>query len=336
MGSNNAKNTSPSFVQKEDKVNTLTATKNDKTRTSLQSVKGNTEQHCFTKIFEQNAVLRLSPKNEKTKNDTRTSSLSSKSGPSSPAVKNNGLNDFKSPSPACQMRKKKNPFVNGYKRNAPVNSNEAIVVEDDDDLIPPTPSPVGQHSFISCHTQSSPFLANERTVSKVHNHLSAANYYKAEQGKRETGKIKSTVLSGSNLTEADDDKELLVSDSPLCKSSETQSTTHTTSRKKYKLSRKGIKPPKVLSSPLKGCNISASVRKSPETQKYITKGTETVDQKESTPIIAPSKCVVLRSRMKRSAAKGSSPLHKKLQTELPLPVKVIISKMLNSATTTKP
>lgn len=288
--------------------------------------------------MEQNAVFRLSPKNEKKKNDTRTSSLSSESGPYPPAVKNNALNDFKSPSPACQMRKKKNPFVNGYKRNAPVNSNEAIVVEDDDDLIPPTPSPVGQHSLISCHTQSTPLLANESTVSKVHNHLSAANYYKAEQGKRETGKIKSTVSSGSNLIEADDDKESLVPDSPspLCKSSETQSTTHTTSRKKYKLSRKGIKPPKVLSSPLKGCNISASVSKSPKTQKYITKGTETVDQKESTPTIAPSKCVVLRSRMKRSAAKGSSPLHKRLQTELPLPVKVIFSKMLNSATTTKP
>lgn len=282
----------------------------------LPTEKGNTELQNFTKIVEQNAALPSLQRNEKT-NEAKNPPLTSEHSNSSIAVNNDKVIELKPPpSVVSSTGKKKNSFVNGYKCDGLANSNEITVIEDDD-LIPPTPSPAGQHSFINCRSQRSGTSASKITDVKVHNHLSASSYYNSEQRKKEEIKMDCTVT-------ADNNKESFESDllSPSNNSLETQSTTCTTSRKKYKLSRKG-KPPKVLSSPLKGRNVHGSIGKSPKQQKHATKGTQEADQKESTPVIAPSKCVVLRSRMKRSATKGSSPLQKRLQTELPLPDKVL-------------
>lgn len=298
-------NARTNFVQKEEtKVISTTASKNDKTRTLLKddTEKGNTELPLFTKIMKQNTALPSLLRNEK-KNEARNSSLMSQHSHLSAAVNNGNVNDLKPPSPALWTGKKKNSFANGHKCNNLANNNNEVIVLEDDDLIPPTPSPAGQHSFINCRSQRSASSASEITAAKVHDHLSATNYYNSEQGEK-------------------DGKESFVPDvlSTSYNSLETQSTTCTTSRKKYKFSRKG-KPLKVISSPLKGRNICGSTAKSPKNPKHVVKGTEEPDQKDSTPVIAPSKCV-LRSRMKRSAAKGSSPLQKRLQTELPLPAKV--------------
>lgn len=310
------KNASTNFVQKEDaKVISTTANKNDKTSALLPTEKDNTELQHITKIVEQNAALPSLARKEKT-NEARNPSLTSEHSNSSIAVNNDEANELKPPpSAVCSTGKKKNSFVNGHKCNGLANSNDLTVVEDDD-LIPPTPSPAGQHSFINCRPQRSGSSASKIADVKVNNHLSATDYYNSEQRKKEEVKMDCAV-TGNN-------KESFVSDSllPSNNSLETRSTTCTTSRKKYKLSRKG-KLPKVLSSPLKGRTVHVSKGQSPKKQKHAAKGTEVADQKESTPVIAPSKCVVLRSRMKRSATKGSSPLQKRLQTELPLPDKVL-------------
>lgn len=269
--------------------------------------------------MEQNGAL---SRNEKA-NETRITSLTLAHGYPSPSVNNNIVNDLKPPAPACWNGRKKNSFLNGYKCDGLANNNDITVIEDDD-LIPPTPSPAGQHSFINCRAQLCSSSANKTTTAKICNQLSATNYYNSEQRETEEVKMDRTTLQGCNPAVTDTDKESFVSDlvSPSCNSL-TQSTTCSTSRKKYKLSRKG-KLPKVLSSPLKVKHMCGSAAKSPKHEKHVPKGTQVADQKSSTPVIAPSKCVVLRSRMKRSATKGSSPLQKRLQTELPLPAKVLL------------
>ena len=297
--------------------------RNDKSRCSPQSGKGKTDQTCFTKIVKQNVVLTPLPKNKQAKSNGEMSSSSSEPNQPPYAHKKNGYNNFKLPSPICQLRNKKNTSINGSKCNLAVNNVKEIVIEDDD-FIPPTPSPNGQHSFISCCPESTPLLHDESRVSKVLNHSSAANYYKNELSERGSAKIIKAVFVGNDPEEADDNKRLPVSDISLPPHNyvEAQMTTQATSRKKYKLSRKGFKPPRVLSSPIKKSNISASVDKSPKSQSPT--GNNAGYQKESVSIIAPSKCVVLRSRMKRSAARGSSPMQKRLLTEYPLEEKVTI------------
>lgn len=296
--------------------------RNDKSGSSPQSRKGKTDQKCFTKIVKQNLVLTPLPKNAQAKSNGEMSSSSSE--PSQPplAHKKNGYNNLKLPSPICQLRNKKNTSISGSKSNFAVNSVKEIVIKDDDFI--PTPSPNGQHSFISCCPESTPLLHDESKVSKILNNSSAANYYKTGLSERGSAKIKKAVFIGNDPIEADDDKRLPVSDisSPPHNYVEAQMTTQATSRKKYKLSRKGFKPPRVLSSPIKKSNISASVDKSPKNQSPT--GNNAGYQKESASIIAPSKCVVLRSRMKRSAARGSSPMQKRLLTERPLEEKVTI------------
>lgn len=261
--------------------------------------------------MEQNGAI---PRNEKA-NEASIKSLSLAHGyPSSSVNNNNAVNDLKPPAPAYWDGKKKSSFVNGYKCDV-LPGNNAITVMEDDDLIPPTPSPVGQHSFMNCNAQLCPSLANKMTVV---NQLSATNYCTSGQREIEEVEMDSTDLQRCDPALTDVDKDLVL---PSCNSLGTQSTTCATSRKKYKLSRKG-KLPKVLSSPLKKAkHVCGSTAKSPKNERNL-KEIQVTDQKVSTPVIAPSKCVVLRSRMKRSAAKGSSPLKKRLQTELPLPAKV--------------
>ena len=279
-------------------------------RASLQSNKNNTEKEHFTMVMEQNGAL---PRNEKA-DEASNKSLSLAHGYPSPSVNNNAVSDLKPPAPAYWDGKKKCSFVNGCKYDGSPDSNVITVVEDDD-LIPPTPSPVGQHSVMNCPAQLCPSLANKITVA---NPLSAKNYYTSGQRGTEEVGVDSTDLQRCDRAVTDADKDLVLLS---CNSLGTQPTTCSTSRKKYKLSRKG-KLPKVLSSPLKNAkHTCGSTAKSPKNERNL-KGIQVTDQKGSTPVIAPSKCVVLRSRMKRSAAKGSSPLKKRLQTELPLPAKV--------------
>lgn len=313
------KTTSSHFVQKDEtKVIHSNASKNGKTRASLQSNKSNTEIQHFTKIMEQNGALR---RNEKA-NEDRIMSLTLAHGFPSPSVNNNIVNDLKPPAPACWSGGKKYSVVNGYKCDV-LPDNSTVTAIEDDDLIPPTPSPAGQHSVVSCHTQLCSSLANKMSVA---NQLSTTNYYTSEQRETEEVEMDSTGFQGCDPAVRDTGNESVVSDlvSPSCKYLRTPSTTCSTSRKKYKLSRKG-KLPKVLSSPLKKAkHVCGSTAKSPINERNVVKGTQVADQKGSTPVIAPAKCVVLRSRMKRSAAKGCSPLQKRLQTELPLPAKVFL------------
>ena len=306
------KTTSTYFVQKDQtKVIQTIANKNDMSRASLQSNKNNTEKEHFTMVMEQNGAL---PRNEKA-DEASNKSLPLANGYPSPSVNNNAVRNLKSPAPAYRDGKKKCSFVNGCKYDGSPDNNVITVVEDDD-LIPPTPSPVGQHSVMNCPAQLCPSLVSKMTVA---NPLSAKNYYTS--GQRGTEEVEmGTDLHVQRcdpaVTDADKDLVLL-----SCNSLGTQPTTCSTSRKKYALSRKG-KLPKVLSSPLKNAkHMRGSTAKSPKNERNL-KGIQVTDQKGSTPVIAPSKCVVLRSRMKRSAAKGSSPLKKRLQTELPLPAKV--------------
>lgn len=251
-----------------------------------------------------------------------------------------------------------------------INKNNAVVIVEDDDLIPPTPSPAGQHNFINCRGQGSASSTNiqqlpsssdvsqadgsndistvsvslckttgiatkshdvngnkvllqdlqdKRTINKFHDHLSPANSEQTPNKKDvvKTNRIKSTCNLGATSNNKESD---LIASS--CNSVETPSTL-TTSRKKYKLSRKP-KLPKFVSSPLKKHDICGSVTKSAHnTKQWFQEEAEQPNQKESTTVIAPSKCVVLRSRIKRPATKGSSPLQKRLQTDLPLSVKVL-------------
>lgn len=222
--------------------------------------------------------------------------------------------------------------------------------DDDDDLIPPTPSPAGQHSFINCRDQTltpstsiQPSQADDAKASSmiaVSSHATgiATNSRGLSGGKHLSQNLhnKRNVVTKRDESKMDQmaesktacipaviysnkDSSLTVSS---CKSMETPLTL-ATSRKTYKLSRKP-KPPKFVSSPLKKHDISGSVEKSPHNNKrLLQKEAEKLDQKELTAFIAPSKCVVLRSRLKRSAIKGSSPLKKRLQTEAPLPAKVL-------------
>jgi len=313
------KTTSSHFVQKDEtKVIHSNASKNGTTRPSLQSNKSNTEIQHFTKIMEQNGAL---PRNEKA-NEDRIMSLTLAHGFPSPSVNNNIVNDLKPPAPACWSGGKKHSVVNGYKCDVLPDNNTVTAIEDDD-LIPPTPSPAGQHSVVSCHTQLRSPLTNKMSVA---NQLSTTNYYTSEQRETEEVEMDNTGFQGCDPAMRDTGNESVVSDlvSPSCNSLRTPSTTCSTSRKKYKLSKKG-KLRKVLSSPLKKAkHLCGSTAKSPKNERNVVKGTQVADQKGSTPVIAPAKCVVLRSRMKRSAAKGCSPLQKRLQTELPLPAKVFL------------
>ena len=315
------KTTSTCFIQKDKakKVIQTTASENDKTRASLQSNKSNTEVQNFTKIMEQNGAF--IPRNEMA-NNARIKSLSLAHRDPSPSVNNNIVNDLKPPTRALRNGRKKNSIVNGYNCDGLPDNNEVSVIEDDD-LIPPTPSPVGQHSVLSCRAQLCSSLANKMSVA---NQLSAANYYTSEQRETEEVEMDRTALQRCDPEVTDTGNKSLVSDlvSPACNSLGTQSTC-SSGRKKYKLSRKG-KLPKVLSSPLKKAkhNMCGTTAKSPKNERNVVKGTQMADQEGSTPAIAPSKCIVLRSRMKRSATKGCSPLRKRMQTKPPLPAKVFL------------
>ena len=177
--------------------------------------------------------------------------------------------------------------------NKPDQNNSPIVfVVEDDDLIPPTPSPGGLQSFINCIGHKSSLSTN----------------------------ISQTL--GSNL------KDVLLAErsehgflEPVLSEETCSLSTLTTSRKKYKLSRKPSRP-KFLSSPLKKHDIFGSkplLRNKPQLKQY----TEQLDQRESSCVDSSSKFCVLTSRMKRSPAKGSSPVKKRLQIGVSSSMKVL-------------
>ena len=249
------------------------------------------------------------------------------------------------------------------------NKSNTVINLEDDDLIPPTPSPAGHHSFINCQAQwsssstkiqqwqSSPCFPqagvskdltkrslslsektgvaamsknmnrnktsqDKKAVTKVHECSSTGNSENTFYEKKNTIMDSITLDKNScHLAITSSNKEESVVTASSCNSVETSSTL-ATSRKKYKLSRKP-KLPKVVSSPLKKHDICGSIAKTSQNSKQLQKEAELPGQEESTSVIAPSKCVVLRSRMKRPATKGSSPLQKRLQTDLPLSAKVL-------------
>ena len=176
--------------------------------------------------------------------------------------------------------------------NKPDQNNSPIVFVVDDDLIPPTPSPGGLQSFINCIGHKSSLSTN----------------------------ISQTL--GSNL------KDVLLAErsengflEPVLSEETCSLSTLTTSRKKYKLSRKPSRP-KFLSSPLKKHDIFGSkplLRNKPQLKQY----TEQLDQRESSCVDSSSKFCVLTSRMKRSPAKGSSPVKKRLQIGVSSSMKVL-------------
>lgn len=334
-------NSTPYFIPKEKSKPETPKNKNHSRTASLQNNRNFTEPKDFTKTLDQN-------------NKFKKTSLAQK-------AKASLTPEWKNKSPA--YRKCSTPKS---------EQDNMVVVVEDDDLIPPTPSPAGQHSFINCqgqklhlsinfqHSQSSSDLSqadnskedlpskkftslfqrtgmatkrqdingnklssqDNGTVTVVHDHLSTANSEHTLNRKAEV-QVNNTA-PGNNLAVMYSVKE---SDSHAssCNSVEMPST-HATRRKKYKLSRKP-KPSKVhvVSSPLKKHDVSGLAAQSPQNNKQLQKGMELPGQELSNPVIAPSKCVVLRSRLKRPAVKGSSPLQKRLQTEMPLPVKVLFS-----------
>lgn len=163
---------------------------------------------------------------------------------------------------------------------------------------------------------------DKNAVTKVHECSPTGNSEKTFYEEKNTIMDSITLdKDSSHLAVTSSNKEESVVTASSCNSVETSSTV-ATSRKKYKLSRKP-KLPKVVSSPLKKHDICGTIAKTSQNSKQLQKEAELPGQEESTSVIAPSKCVVLRSKMKRSATKGSSPLQKRLQTDLPLSAKVL-------------
>lgn len=235
-----------------------------------------------------------------------------------------------------------------------VTENNAIIIADDDELIPPTPSPAAQHSFISCqvqkgglsrniqHPQNSPDLFEDKAVvtnksKKLGTSTKSSKVSHGEKTKNEVNDLLSTGKAESNncyVRKEELEKSGITlpkntfNSAKACSNNDTHlgtdiSSMQTTSRKMYKLSRKG-RAAKVVSTPVKKHDVySGSGIKSPQFNEPLQKGSESSHDKISTPVIAPSKCVVLKSRMKRAATKGSSPLQKRMQTELSPTVKVL-------------
>lgn len=232
-----------------------------------------------------------------------------------------------------------------------VTENNAIIIADDDELIPPTPSPAAQHSFISCqvqkgglsryiqHPQNSPDLFEDKAVvtTKSRTSTKSSKVSHGEKTKNEVNDLLSTGKAESNncyVRKEELEKSGITlskntfNSAKACSNNDTHlgtdiSSMQTTSRKMYKLLRKG-RAAKVVSTPVKKHDVySGSGIKSPQFNEPLQKGSESSHDKISTPVIAPSKCVVLKSRMKRAATKGSSPLQKRMQTELSPTVKVL-------------
>lgn len=319
----------------------------DKPHISLQSAQNITELKEFTKILEQNS---------KFKKPVLTH-------------KNTLLTSTNKSEPPCR----KCTSTTNDQRSSIVNdlSNSPIVLdEDEDDLIPPTPSPARQQSFVTCvdHRSSlSTKLPQTRSAFDVlmadtsHNsstvagklketnslatdtpsiisaneqssiNLQACNDKTATEEQHlskissqdtENQKVETTENSFLNKSGANNNnycyKDLNISSYNF----EESSPTLTTSRKKYKISRKP-KPPKLLASPLKkleNCQTKSLLRNKLPSKKVV----EQPNQEESSCDNTPSKCGVLRSQMKRPPTKGASPLQKRLQTEVVLYPKVII------------
>ena len=250
---------------------------------------------------------------------------------------------------------RRNNLVHRAERNLSVTENNAIIIVDDDELIPPTPSPAAQHSFISCqvkkgglsrniqHPQNSPDLSEDKAVvtnksKKLGTSMNSSKMSHGEKTKNEVNDLLSTGKAESNcincyVREEELEKGGIVlsknalNSAKVCNNNDSNlrtdiSSMQTTSRKMYKLSKKG-RATKVVSTPVKKHVCSGSGIKSPQINEPLQRGSESSDHKISTPVIAPSKCVVLKSRMKRAATKGSSPLQKRMQTELSPTVKVL-------------
>ena len=191
--------------------------------------------------------------------------------------------------------------------------NNGVTANEDEDCIPPTPSPVGRCSFLNCHLQQS----------GVDSPCSPSNTSKDLH--RNTGNAKvmhSTRVVKNSNTVLEDNAPYTSKDSKECSLPFPDGeATVRMNRKRYKLTRKG-KTSKVVSSPLKSQYDHKPAKRSPYHHNEGDKRVKMLGQIDSSVVVAPSKCFVLKSQMKRPAAKGSSPLQKRQQTELPAAAKV--------------
>ena len=319
----------------------------EKPHTSLQSAQNITELKEFTKILEQNskfkkpvlthknALLTSTNKSEppfrkctSTTNDQRSSNVNDLSN--SPIVHDDDDDDLIPPTPSparqqtfvtCvdhrsslstklpQTHRAFDVLMADTSRNS---STVAGKLKETNSLATDTPS------IISANEQSSNNLqaCNDKTATKEQ-HLS-----KISSQDTKNQKVEATENTFLNKSGANNNnycyKDLNISSYNF----EECSPTLTTSRKKYKISRKP-KPPKLLASPLKkleNCQTKALLRNKLPSKKVI----EQPNQEESSCDNTASKCGVLRCRMKRPPTKGASPLQKRLQTEVVLYPKVII------------
>ncbi|CAH3161793.1 unnamed protein product [Porites lobata] len=319
---------STSFVSsKTRKAETITS-KIEGTKLPLQNNKSITELNGFTKVLGHSESFKKTSQVLKEKKELPAEKI------------------FKTP-PG-----RRNNLVHSTGCNLSVTENNAIIIADDDELIPPTPSPAAQHSFISCqvqkgglsrniqHPQNSPDLFEDKAVvtnksKKLGTSTKSSKVSHGEKTKNEVNDLLSTGKAESNncyVRKEELEKSGITlskntfNSAKACSNNDTHlgtdiSSMQTTSRKMYKLSRKG-RAAKVVSTPVKKHDVySGSGIKSPQFNEPLQKGSESSHDKISTPVIAPSKCVVLKSRMKRAATKGSSPLQKRMQTELSPTVK---------------
>ena len=320
----------------------------EKPHISLQSAQNITELKEFTKILEQNSKFKkpalvrkntlLSPTNKtelpftkcaSTTNEQRSSSVNNLSN--SPIVLDEDDDDDlipPTPSPARQQSfvtcvdhrsslSTKLPQTHGAfdVLMADTSRNSSTVagkLKETNSLATDTPS------IISANEQSSNNLqaCNDKTATKEQ-HLSKISSQDTKNQKVETTENTFLKKSGANNNNYCY-KDLNISSYNF----EESSPTLTTSRKKYKISRKP-KPPKLLASPLKkleNCQTKSLLRNKLPSKKVV----EQPNQEESSCGNTPSKCGVLRSQMKRPPTKGASPLQKRLQTGVVLYPKVII------------
>lgn len=321
----------------------------DKPHISLQSAQNITELKEFTKILEQNTKFKkpvLTHKNSlltstnkreppfrkctSTTNDQRSSNVNDLSN--SPIVLDDDDDDLIPPTPSPVRQQS---FVTCVDHRSSLSTklpqthssfdvlmadtscNSSTVVgkvRETNSLARDTPSIVIANEQSSSNLQT----CNDKTVSKEQ-HLPKISGQDTKDQKVETTENAFLNKSGANNNNNYCYKNLNISSFNF----EESSPTLTTSRKKYKISRKP-KPPKLLASPLKkleNCHTKSLLRNKLPLKKVV----EQPNQEESSCDNTPSKCGVLRSRMKRPPTKGASPLQKRLQTEVVLyPIKVIM------------
>lgn len=318
----------------------------DKPHTSLQNVQNITELEEFTKILEQNSKFRkpvLTPKNTLLQQTNKSESPFRKCIAGTNDQRSSGINDLSisplvldddddddlippTPSPARQQS-----FVTCVDHGSSLStklpqshSSSGVLMADTLCNSSTLAGKLKETNSLATYTPS--IIANEQ----------ASNNLRTCNDKTATKEQHSSKISCQDIK---DQKEETTENTFLNKSAannyyykdlniesynlEESSPMLTTSRKKYKISRK-TKPSKLLASPLKkldnNCQTKSFLRKKLPLKKVV----EQSNQRESSCDNTLSKCDALRSRMKRPPTKGASPLQKRLQTEVVLYPKVII------------